>query len=69
MARPTTDLAEWLGRHGLGQYAQTFARGVLRYHRGLHDAADYGAIGEHVEIVVVPLAGRAGSGGDKPKMP
>ena len=25
MARPTTDLAAWLGRHGLGQYAQTFA--------------------------------------------
>ena len=25
MARPTTDLADWLGRHGLGQYAQTFA--------------------------------------------
>src|SRR5262245_37103630 len=25
MARPTTDLAEWLGRHGLDQYAKTFA--------------------------------------------
>ena len=25
MARPTSDLADWLGRHGLGQYAQTFA--------------------------------------------
>jgi class 3 adenylate cyclase/predicted ATPase len=25
MARPTTDLADWLGRHGLSQYAQTFA--------------------------------------------
>src|SRR6266508_4622109 len=25
MTRTTTDLAEWLGRHGLDQYAQTFA--------------------------------------------
>jgi hypothetical protein len=34
----------------------------LAYRRGscLHDAADYNAIGEHVEVVIVPLAGRAG---------
>src|SRR5262245_61030030 len=25
MARPPTDLAEWLGRHGLGQHAGLFA--------------------------------------------
>ena len=25
MARPMTDLAEWLGRHGLDQYVQVFA--------------------------------------------
>ena len=31
MARPTTDLAEWLGRHGLGQYAQTFAENNIEY--------------------------------------
>ena len=31
MARPTTDLAEWLGRHGLGQYAQTFAENNIDY--------------------------------------
>jgi len=31
MARPTTDLAEWLGRHGLGQYAQTFAENHIEY--------------------------------------
>jgi hypothetical protein len=29
----------------------------------LQDRTDYGAIGKHVEIVVVPLAGGAGSGG------
>jgi hypothetical protein len=26
---------------------------------GLHDAADYDVVGEHVEVVIVPLAGRA----------
>ncbi|MFZ0353215.1 MAG: adenylate/guanylate cyclase domain-containing protein, partial [Pseudolabrys sp.] len=31
MARPTTDLAEWLGRHGLDQYAQTFAENNIDY--------------------------------------
>jgi class 3 adenylate cyclase/predicted ATPase len=31
MARPTTDIAEWLGRHGLGQYAQTFAENDIEY--------------------------------------
>ena len=31
MARPTTDLTEWLGRHGLGQYAQTFAENHIEY--------------------------------------
>jgi hypothetical protein len=29
----------------------------------LQDAADNGAIGEHVEVVIVPFAGRAGSRG------
>jgi hypothetical protein len=28
----------------------------------LHDAADNGAIGEHVEVIVVPFAGQAGGG-------
>ena len=27
----TTDLAEWLGRHGLGQYAKTFAENNIEY--------------------------------------
>jgi class 3 adenylate cyclase len=31
MARPTTDLAEWLGRHGLDQYAQTFVENNIDY--------------------------------------
>src|SRR5262245_6192149 len=31
MARPTTDLAEWLGRHGLDQYTQTFAENNIDY--------------------------------------
>jgi class 3 adenylate cyclase/predicted ATPase len=31
MARPTIDLAEWLGRHGLGQYVQTFAKNNIEY--------------------------------------
>jgi SAM domain (Sterile alpha motif) len=31
MARPTTDLAEWLGRHGLGQYVETFAENKIEY--------------------------------------
>jgi hypothetical protein len=31
--------------------------------RRLHDPADDGVIGEHVEVVVVPLAGRARSRG------
>ena len=31
MARPTTDLAEWLGRHGLDQYAQTFAENNIEF--------------------------------------
>ncbi len=31
MARPTIDLAEWLGRHGLGQYVQTFAENNIEY--------------------------------------
>jgi class 3 adenylate cyclase/predicted ATPase len=31
MARPTTDLAEWLARHGLDQYAQTFAENNIDY--------------------------------------
>jgi SAM (Sterile alpha motif) domain-containing protein len=31
MARPTTDIAEWLGRHGLGQYARMFAENNIEY--------------------------------------
>jgi class 3 adenylate cyclase len=31
MARPITDLAEWLGRHGLDQYAQTFVENNIDY--------------------------------------
>src|SRR4051812_6741345 len=32
MTRTTsTDLAEWLGRHGLGQYAKTFAENSIDY--------------------------------------
>jgi class 3 adenylate cyclase/predicted ATPase len=31
MPRPPTDLAEWLGRHGLGQYVQTFAENHIDY--------------------------------------
>src|SRR6266513_2906442 len=31
MARPTTDLAEWLRGHGLGQYAQTFAENNIEF--------------------------------------
>src|SRR6266516_2590050 len=31
MTRTTTDLAEWLRGHGLGQYAQTFAENNIEY--------------------------------------
>ena len=31
MPRPPTDIAEWLGRQGLGQYAQTFAENHIDY--------------------------------------
>jgi class 3 adenylate cyclase/predicted ATPase len=31
MTRTTTDLAEWLGRHGLDQYAQTFADNNIEF--------------------------------------
>jgi class 3 adenylate cyclase len=31
MTRTNTDLAEWLGRHGLGQYAKTFAENNIEY--------------------------------------
>src|SRR5262245_47167416 len=31
MPRPTTDIAEWLGRQGLSQYAQTFAENNIDY--------------------------------------
>jgi class 3 adenylate cyclase/tetratricopeptide (TPR) repeat protein len=31
MTKTTTDLAEWLGRHGLGQYAQIFAENNIEY--------------------------------------
>jgi hypothetical protein len=31
MIRPTTDVAEWLGRQDLGQYAQTFAENNIDY--------------------------------------
>ena len=31
MARPTTNLADWLGKHGLDQYAQTFAENNIEY--------------------------------------
>ena len=31
MPRPTTDIAEWLGRQGLGQYAQMFAENHIDY--------------------------------------
>ena len=31
MPRPTTDLAEWLDRHGLDQYAKTFAENNIEY--------------------------------------
>ena len=32
--------------------------GVLRYRSDLHDADDYGTVGEHVEVVAVSFAGR-----------
>src|SRR6516225_3545029 len=38
-------------------------RRTLRRGGHLHDAADDGTIGEHVEVVVVPLAGRTGGRG------
>lgn len=31
MTKTTADLAEWLGRHGLGQYAKTFAENDIEY--------------------------------------
>src|ERR1700761_2519182 len=31
MTRTPPDLAEWLGRHDLGQYAQTFAENNIEY--------------------------------------
>ena len=31
MTKTTTDLAEWLGRHGLDQYAQTFAENNIEF--------------------------------------
>ncbi len=31
MTRTDTDLTEWLGRHGLDQYAQTFAENNIEY--------------------------------------
>jgi class 3 adenylate cyclase/predicted ATPase len=31
MAKSTTELAEWLARHGLGQYAQTFEENNIEY--------------------------------------
>ena len=31
MTRTTTDLADWLNGHGLGQYAQTFAENHIEY--------------------------------------
>ena len=31
MTKSTTELAEWLGRHGLGQYAQTFEENNIEY--------------------------------------
>src|SRR5437763_13803194 len=31
MTRTNTNLAEWLGRHGLGQYAKTFAENNVEY--------------------------------------
>src|SRR5215469_17282615 len=31
MTRTTADLAEWLARHGLDQYAQTFAENNIEY--------------------------------------
>src|SRR5258706_2669668 len=31
MTRTTTELAEWLGRHGLGQYAKAFAENNIDY--------------------------------------
>ena len=31
MTKTTTDLAEWLGRHGLGQYAQTFVENNIEF--------------------------------------
>ena len=31
MTKTTADLAEWLGRHGLGQYARTFAENDIEY--------------------------------------
>src|SRR5512139_2482864 len=31
MPRPPTELAEWLGRHGLGQYARAFAENHIDY--------------------------------------
>ena len=31
MTRTPTDLAEWLDRHGLGQYAKTFSENNIEY--------------------------------------
>src|SRR2546421_6918127 len=31
MTRTNTNLAEWLGRHGLGQYAKSFAENNIEY--------------------------------------
>jgi hypothetical protein len=46
------------------RYARCLTRPMLQSPRriGLEDAADHGAIGKHIKIVVFPLAGRARSG-------
>jgi len=51
----------------MAAFAKSWRRGdgpcAHRHSGGLHDAADHNAVSEHVEIVVVPFARRARSGG------
>src|SRR6516165_3735658 len=59
---------EWPTREAaMAAFAKSWRRGdgpcAHRHSGGLHDAADHNAVSEHVEIVVVPFARRARSGG------
>jgi hypothetical protein len=47
---------------GLGRECNAVATRPDRRGCGLYDATDHAAVGEHVEVVVVPLARRARSG-------